>query len=111
MEMLVDARANGVTVIQPVGRIDLMSAPDVRRRLQQAAVETKARIVVDLDRVTFVDSSGLGALVGGLKAARLAGGDLRIARAGEQVLVILRLTNLDKVLTPFGSLEEAVAAP
>lgn len=110
MEMTVETRNGGVLIFQPTGRIDLMTAPDVRRRLQQAATPGQTRIVVDLEKVTFVDSSGLGALVGGLKAARLAGGDLRIARANEQMLVILRLTNLDKVLTPYGTVEEALAA-
>jgi len=67
------------------------------------------RLVVDLGAVTFIDSSGFGALIGGLKAARQAGGDLRIARPTNQALVVLKLTSLDRVLRPFASVEEAVA--
>ena len=66
-------------------------------------------LVVDLDAVTFVDSSGLGALIGGLKAARQAGGDLRIARPGEQARAILELTTLNRVLRPHRTVEAAVA--
>jgi anti-anti-sigma factor len=58
----------------------------------------------------MIDSSGLGALIGGLKAARLASGDLRLARTQAQAQTILRLTTLDRVLTSYGSAEEALAA-
>jgi len=47
---------------------------------------------------TFLDSSGLGALIGGLKSARQAGGDLRIARPTPAVRTVFELTNLDRVL-------------
>jgi len=55
-----------------------------------------------------VDSSGLGALIGGLKTARQADGDLRIAAPTEQVATVLGLTNLDRVLRPFATVEDAV---
>jgi anti-sigma B factor antagonist len=63
----------------------------------------------DLGAVPFVDSSGLGALIGGLKAARLAGGDLRLARPAEQAAMILELTNLSRVLRAHATVEEALA--
>jgi anti-sigma B factor antagonist len=65
--------------------------------------------VIDLDAVTFIDSSGLGALIGGLKAARQAGGDLRIARPNQQARVILQLTTLERVLKPYTTIEEALS--
>ena len=57
-----------------------------------------------------MDSTGLGALISGLKMARLAGGDLRIAEAGEQARMILELTTLDKVIKPYATVEEALDA-
>jgi anti-sigma B factor antagonist len=63
---------------------------------------------VNLAETTFVDSSGLGALVSGLKSARQAGGDLRLVAPSEQVSMVLRLTNLDRVLQPRASVEEAL---
>ena len=67
------------------------------------------RLVVDLGQVSFIDSSGLGALISGLKSARQAGGDLRIANPGEQARVVLKLTRLDRVLHPYDSVEDALA--
>ena len=57
---------------------------------------------------TFVDSSGLGALVSCLKSARQAGGDLRLVAPTEQVSMVLKLTNLDRILQPRASVEEAL---
>jgi len=63
---------------------------------------------VDLSSTEFMDSSGLGALVAGLKTARQAGGDLRIASPSAQVQTVLSLTNLDRVLRAHETVEQAV---
>ena len=57
--------------------------------------------------VEFIDSSGLGALISGLKTARTAGGDLRLAAATEQVTSVLQLTNLDRILRVYPSPDDA----
>ena len=75
--------------------------------LDRTVREGTRRIVVDLGATEFVDSSGLGALIGGLKTARQAGGDLRLAAAGEQVRTVLALTNLDRILRPHPGVEDA----
>jgi anti-sigma B factor antagonist len=93
--------------IAPHGKLNLVSAPPVKSRIDDLIREGRTRLIVDLARVEFVDSSGLGALIGGLKSARGAGGDLRIANAGAQVVAVLGLTNLDRILTPYPSVEEA----
>ncbi len=93
----------------PTGRLDLLSAAQIKERLSQEIAAGHKRLVVDLNAVAFIDSSGLGALIGGLKAARMAGGDLRIARASDQALVILKLTTLDRVMKPYASVEDALA--
>lgn len=82
-------------IIRLDGRLDLQAAPEVRQQLEAAAGPT--RLIVDMARVTFVDSSGLGALVSGLKAARREGGELRLAAPGEQARQLLKLTTLDRV--------------
>jgi anti-sigma B factor antagonist len=99
----------GATVVTPRGRLDLLSAADLKARLAQAVADGGKRLVVDLGEVPFVDSSGLGALIAGLKAARQVGGDLRIARPAEQARTILELTTLDRVLRPYATVEEALA--
>jgi anti-anti-sigma factor len=109
MEVTVATSAGAVAIVQPIGRLDLLAAPDLKQLLTDTVASGHHHLVVDLSNVTFVDSSGLGALIGGLKAARLAGGDLRIARPNEQARLILELTTLDRVLRPYATLEEACA--
>jgi len=109
MELTMVAGPNGVAVVQPVGRLDLLSASELRQTLIDAVAAGKHRLVVDLAGVPFVDSSGLAALISGLKAARLAGGDLRIARPGQQARTVFELTRLDRVLPGYSSVEEAAA--
>src|SRR5689334_23067847 len=95
-----------IAVLALDGRLNLVAAPSLRTAVEETVPETP-RVVVDLSGVTFMDSSGLGALIAGLKRARQAQGDLRIAGANEQVLTVLRLTNLDKVLKPQETVEAA----
>lgn len=108
MEITVADQQSGVTVVQLKGRLDMLSAAEVKRALGEYVAAGQRRLIVDLAQVAFIDSSGLGALIGGLKAARLAGGDMRIASPTEQAIVTLRLTTLDRVLKPYASLEEAL---
>ena len=97
-----------VAVVTPEGRLDLASASEFKQALNDAVDAGSRILVVDLSKVPFVDSSGLGALISGVKATRLAGGDLRIAQVGEQARLILELTTLDKVMKLYPTVEEAL---
>jgi anti-sigma B factor antagonist len=110
MEFDTDVTGDGIVVIRSEGRLNMASAPQLRSVVSESAAAGQSRIVVDLSAITFMDSSGLGALIGGLKTARQAGGDLRIAAPTEQVATVLALTNLDRVLRPFASVEDALDA-
>ena len=101
MDVTVDRRPAGVAVVRPMGRLDLNHAAELRERLAALVAAGQHRLVVDLAGVASIDSSGLGALIGGLKAARLAGGDLRLAAATDQARVVLQLTTLDRVLRSY----------
>lgn len=94
-------------VIRPEGRLTATTVPQLRKAVDELVGGGSPRIVVDLGGTEFVDSSGLGALIGGLKSARLAGGDLRIAATTESVRKVLRLTNLDRVLRDHPTPESA----
>ena len=100
---------SGAVVIRPTGQINLVSAPTLRRDLHDLVTAGGNLWVVDLSGVDFIDSSGLGALISGLKAAREAGGDLRIAAPNAQVMKVLELTNLTRVLSPYESVDAAAA--
>lgn len=98
--------SDGVAVIVCPARVSMAVAASFRDAIG-AAVAQAPRVVVDLGQTTFIDSSGLGALVSGLKTCRQAGGDLRIAAAGEQVRTVLKLTNLDRILRAHPTVEDA----
>jgi len=95
------------TVVQPAGRLNMVAAPRLREQLRDLVENGSRRLVVDLSTTDFIDSSGLGALVSGLKAARQAGGDLRIVAPTVQVQSVLALTRLDRVLTTHDSADTA----
>jgi anti-sigma B factor antagonist len=89
------------------GRLNMVSAPKLREFVTDVIAGGSSRIVVNLQDTAFMDSSGLGALIGCLKAARQAGGDLRIAAVQPQVKMVLELTSMDRVLTAYASAAEA----
>jgi anti-sigma B factor antagonist len=89
------------------GRLNMVSAPKLREFVGDVILKGSNRIVVNLEKTSFMDSSGLGALIGCLKATRQAGGDLRIAAVHPQVKMVLQLTSMDRVLTSYATVEEA----
>lgn len=99
--------AAGAAVLRLEGRLNMVAAPRLKSAIDEAVDGGQSRVVVDLGSVTFMDSSGLGALIAGLKKARQASGDLRIAGVNRQVATVLELTNLDRVLRPHPSVQAA----
>jgi anti-sigma B factor antagonist len=97
-----------VAVLALEGRLDTTSAPGFRQRLNQLVATGVNQVVVDLGEVGFANTSGLGAIIAGLKQLRTGGGDLRIARPNPQVRIVLERTSLYRVLPPYGTVEEAL---
>ncbi|MEJ1154447.1 MULTISPECIES: STAS domain-containing protein [Microbacterium] len=97
-------------VIRLEGRLTAPSVAQFRQTVDELVAAGDVRVAVDLSATEFVDSSGLGALVGGLKSARLAGGDLRVTGITDQVRNVFKLTNLDRVLHDYPSPEAAFDA-
>ncbi len=110
MEIAINPVGEHTAVVQLRGRLDLLVASEVKQRLTKAVQDGFQLLVIDMSEVSFVDSSGLGALIGGLKAARMAGGDLRLANVGSQAMAILELTTLNRVLRPYPNVAEALQA-
>ena len=96
-------------VIAARGRMNAMSAPAMKSRIKALIDEGRTEIVCDLREVSFVDSSGLSALVSGLKSTREQGGFLKVAGANEQVARIFKLTMLDRVFEMYPSADAALA--
>lgn len=101
---------DGVDVLDVAGEIDVYSAPNLREALINLVGEGKYRIVVDMERVDFLDSTGLGVLVGGLKRVRAHEGSLGLVCDKERILKIFRITGLTKVFALYTSVEEAIQA-
>jgi anti-sigma B factor antagonist len=90
---------------------NVMGGPDavsLNEKLHELIEKEQTNIVVDLSKVKFMNSSGLGMLIGGLTTMRKAGGDLRIANATDKIESLLVVTKLITVFKHFKSLEEAV---
>lgn len=98
---------SGFVVVKPTGRLNMTAARMLREELHALIKGGANRVVVDLSGTEFIDSSGLGALISGLKVARQAGGDLRIAAPNRQATTVLELTNLNRVLPVYASPEGA----
>jgi anti-sigma B factor antagonist len=98
------------TVIEVGGEIDVYTAPKLREQLVDLVADGNYDLVVDMQRVDFLDSTGLGVLVGGLKRVRAHDGSLRLVCSQERILKIFRITGLTKVFPIHASLDEALAA-
>ena len=101
---------NGVQVVEASERLNMVTAQQLNSVVDELVLSGQARVVVDLSGTTFIDSSGLGALVSCLKKTRQAGGDLRIAGPTPQVQMVLELTNLNRILEPSKTVEAASAS-
>jgi anti-sigma B factor antagonist len=91
-------REESATLVALRGDLDLLTAPALRECLVKV-IDEGARIVVDLEAVGFLDSAGLGILVGGLKRARTGGGELELVCSSRDVLKPLEIMGLDRVFT------------
>ena len=97
-------------VLQVTGEVDVYTAPMLRERIQELAAKGAVHLIADLGRVDFLDSTGLGALVGGLKRLREAGGSLALVISTPRILHIFQITGLTKVLGIQRSVEDAITA-
>lgn len=100
---------DGFTVLRVRGEVDLSTAPQLREALTSLISEGHLAVVVDLSDTEFVDSTGLGALVTGLKRLRARGGEMRVVCTSPRVCKVFEITSLDRVLPLYASVEEACA--
>jgi anti-sigma B factor antagonist len=98
------------TVVGVEGEIDVYTAPKLREQLVELVNTGNYHLIVDMERVDFLDSTGLGVLVGGLKRVRAHDGSLRLVCTQERILKIFRITGLTKVFPIHDSVKDAAAA-
>ena len=96
-------------VIELGGEVDLYTAPEFKERLVQVIEDGKKQLVVDLSKATFIDSTTLGVLVGGVKRLRPTGGSLALVCTDHNISKIFEITGLDRVFPIYGSRDEAIS--
>ncbi len=111
MELSLNSRTEGVfDVVEVGGEIDVYTAPKLREALVDAVERGHKRLIVDVERVDFLDSTGLGVLVGTLKRVRAEDGSLDIVCTHERLLKIFEITGLDKVFGLHSTVDEAISS-
>jgi len=97
-------------VLALTGDADLASAVSLRASLTEATATTPSWLVLDLAGLDFIDSTGLGVLVGALRRVRAGGGDLRVAAAPPGIARVFSVTGLDRVFGVYPTVEDAQQA-
>src|ERR687893_2887603 len=101
---------DGYAVLSVHGEVDVYTAPRFRERLIELVTEGRHQIIVDLQGVDFLDSTGLGVLVGGLKRLRSHDGDLVLVCTQSRILKVFEITGLTKVFAIHATVDEATGA-
>jgi len=98
------------TVLAVKGEVDVYTAPRLREKLVELVSHGSQHLVIDLEGVDFLDSTGLGVLVGGLKRLRSHDGDLSLVCSQHRILKVFEITGLTKVFSIYDSVEAAVTS-
>lgn len=101
-------QADGYTICRPVGELDAFTVSQFRQSLAELA--SNPRLLIDMSGVPFVDSAGLGALIGGIRRARELGGEVAVACNRPTLTRLLRTTGFDRIVTVAETVEEAAEA-
>ncbi len=101
---------DGIEVVNVQGEIDIYTAPRLRELLIDLVSKNNYQFVVSLEKVGFLDSTGLGVLVGGLDRVRAHDGSLDLVCTQERILKIFRITGLTEVFGIYQTVDQAIAA-
>jgi anti-sigma B factor antagonist len=101
---------DGIEVVDVEGEIDIYTAPRLRELLIDLVTQNNYQLIINLDEVGFLDSTGLGVLVGSLKRVRAHDGSLDLVCTRERILKIFKITGLTKVFSIYDTVDQAIAA-
>ena len=101
---------DGAEVVDVAGEIDVYTAPRLRELLIDLIGKNTCHLVVNLDGVEFLDSAGLGVLVGAMKRARARDGSLDLVCTRAQILRVFKITGLTQVFGIHETVDQAIAA-
>ncbi len=110
MDLSVDVeKKDGFAVLNVAGEVDVFTAPKIREQLIDLVEQGDHNIIVSLEGVEFLDSTGLGVLVAGLKRVKMHDGTLSVVCTKEKILKIFRITGLTKVFPIYETTDAAMA--
>ncbi len=101
-------KKKGYLIVSLNGEFDIESSQTLKEEVRKNLTSENSNIVIDLTKVSYVDSSGLGTLIALQKDARFNGGSLSIVGASEQVKRVMKMTNLDKLFDFYTSINEVI---
>ena len=107
MDISHEVLETGIIVISLSGRLDAAASPTVKEALQELIDEDQPKLIMDLQQVPFIDSSGLSSLVSALRTVREKGGDIVLSGVQSQARTIFHLTMLDRVFSIQPTLDDA----
>lgn len=99
----------GWTVVSIFGELDVATAPALREKLIDLVGDGTSQLVLDLEGVDFLDSTGLGTIISALKRVRTHGGDMRLVCTQGRIRRLFEITGLDKAVPLLPDLDAAVA--
>jgi anti-sigma B factor antagonist len=100
---------NDLTVCCVEGEIDINTAPDIKKAFEKLIAKKTPKIVINLTKVTYVDSSGLATLVEILKNMRAYGGRMRLTNMPHKIKSLFEITKLEKLFEIIADEAEAIA--
>ena len=101
---------DGIAVIDLKGEVDLYTAPEFKQQLLQQVENGVLKVIVDFSDTTFIDSTTLGVLVGGVKRLRPVGGQLMLVCSDRNIIKIFEITGLHRVFDIHDTREQALEA-
>lgn len=109
MEIRVHAQDNAV-LVEVIGTLDMQSSPDLGKTLKKLADQKLGRMMVDLSKVDYMDSSGVGVLISGLKMAQKRDVHFALINVAARVLMVIEMTRLTELFQIFPDVETALLA-
>jgi len=109
MQIALEKVGDVAVAVVPVEELDASNAGEFKRDIA-SALETNAKLVLDLSRLRFVDSSGLGAFISCLRKLNAKGGDLKLCGMSKQVRAVFELVRMHRVFDILGTKEDAIRA-
>ena len=107
---IADRVVNGVTVLDMQGRLVLDETEFFRRRIEELIRENRLQVILNLKGVTYIDSAGIGMMVGKYLSVRRLGGDVKLMHLSPRSHRVMTITKLLTVFDAFDSEEQAIAA-